>query len=190
MAFLPLRIFAAFSATLLFLAASCAAQNPRTSPTRLVSGVVKDALGRAVAGSNVTLRSMDGRSVRTATTDTRGAFRFKEPGAGFYSITAQSVGFKPATVPVLLSQNSRARVEIMLESKQALSLPVTASRIRTQNTLSSTETNKYTLTDHDISNLAQGQATPLNQVVLQMPGVGLDQNQEIHIRGEQMASTR
>ena len=29
-------------------------------------------------------------------------------------------------------------------------------------------------------------ATPLNQVMLQMPGVALDQNQEIHIRGEHM----
>jgi hypothetical protein len=29
-------------------------------------------------------------------------------------------------------------------------------------------------------------ATALNQVMLQMPGVALDQNQEIHIRGEHM----
>ena len=36
----------------------------------------------------------------------------------------------------------------------------------------------------EIAELAAGQATPLNQVVLQMPGVALDQNQEIHIRGE------
>ena len=40
--------------------------------------------------------------------------------------------------------------------------------------------------DSDINNLATGKYTPLNQVILQMPGFTLDQNQEIHIRGEHM----
>src|SRR6516164_2228138 len=40
--------------------------------------------------------------------------------------------------------------------------------------------------DSDINNLATGKYTPLNQVMLQIPGVTLDQNQEIHIRGEHM----
>ncbi len=75
---------------------------------------------------------------------------------------------------------------VTLESQQALTVPVSASRIRPQNGLSASGTNKYTLTARDIANLPEGEATPLNQVMLQMPGVALDQNQEIHIRGEHM----
>ncbi len=63
---------------------------------------------------------------------------------------------------------------------------LSANRIRVQNTLTETGASKYTLTKHDIKNLPQGEATPLNEVLLQMPGVALDQNQEIHVRGEHM----
>jgi len=71
-----------------------------------------------------------------------------------------------------------------MESVQALSLPVTASRVHPQNGLTATGVSKYTFTARDITGLPQAEATPLNQVLLQMPGVALDQNQEIHIRGE------
>ena len=71
-----------------------------------------------------------------------------------------------------------------MESMQALTLPVTASRVHPQNGLTATGVSKYTFTARDITGLPQAEATPLNQVLLQMPGVALDQNQEIHIRGE------
>ena len=71
-----------------------------------------------------------------------------------------------------------------MESMQALTVPITASRVHPQNGLTATGVSKYTFTARDITNLPQGEATPLNQVLLQMPGVALDQNQEIHIRGE------
>jgi hypothetical protein len=85
-----------------------------------------------------------------------------------------------------LPQNPRARIAITPESTQPLNLPVSASRIRAQNVLSSTAASKYTLTQKDINNLAHGEATLLNQLMLQMPGAALDQNQGIHIRGEHM----
>jgi len=147
---------------------------------------VKDSLGRPLAGSTITLQSDAGRIIGATTSDDHGLFKFKQPRAGTYSITAQSTGFRPATVLLMLPQSRQSGVEITQESCQALSFPVTASRIGAQNSLSSTGTNKYTLTEHDITNLPQGQATALNEVVLQMPGVALDQNQEIHIRGEHM----
>jgi hypothetical protein len=42
--------------------------------------------------------------------------------------------------------------------------------------------NQYTVTDHDIANLPAGTNTPLTDVIAQMPGVAIDQNQQIHIR--------
>jgi outer membrane receptor protein involved in Fe transport len=187
MAFFPLRIFAAFlSATIVLLALPCAAQNPGPTGGQFISGAVKDSLGRPVAGSRITLKSDRGKIIAVTKTDGGGLFTLREPHAGTYSIAAQSANFIPATVLLIVPQPRRSRLEITLESKEALSLPVTAPLIRAQNSLSSTGTNKYTLTAHDITNLSQGEATPLNQVVLQMPGVALDQNQEIHIRGEHM----
>jgi len=83
MAFFRLRLVAPLlSVIIVLLAAPCAAQNLGSRRTRYLSGFVKDALGRPLAGSNVTLKSIDGRVLRTATTDSRGVFRFKEPGAG------------------------------------------------------------------------------------------------------------
>jgi outer membrane receptor for ferrienterochelin and colicin len=48
--------------------------------------------------------------------------------------------------------------------------------------LSVTGANAYTTTAADIANLAAGTNTPLSDVLIQMPGVSLDQNQQIHIR--------
>jgi hypothetical protein len=83
MAFCQLQIVSRLlSAIFLFLSGPCAAQNFRVPSTKFLSGVVKDALGRPLARSNLTLKSMDGKVVGRTTTDSRGVFRFKEPGAG------------------------------------------------------------------------------------------------------------
>ena len=187
MAFFPLRIVAAFlSATILLFALPCAAQNPGPTGGQFISGVVKDSLGRPVMGCTIILKSDLGKITGVTKTDRNGLFKFSEPRAGTYSIGAQNSNFMPATVLLIVPQPRRNRLEITLESREALSLPVTARLIRAQNGLTSTGTNKYTLAAHDITNLSQGEATPLNQVLLQMPGVALDQNQEIHIRGQHM----
>ena len=104
--------------------------------------------------------------------------------SGTYVLMTRKKGYKPATKVVVLSPRTLNSVDLVLESEQALTVAVHATRLRAQNGLSPTGTSKYTMTQRDIAELAAGQATPLNQVVLQMPGVALDQNQEIHIRGE------
>jgi hypothetical protein len=93
-------------------------------------------------------------------------------------------GFDSANVIVVLPDKAGKPVAVVLEATRALTLPVSASRIHAQNQLTATGVSKYTLTARNITNLPQGEATPLNQVLLQMPGVALDKNQEIHIRGE------
>ena len=151
-----------------------------------LAGTVADALGRPVPGAIVTLQSGDGRPVTEATTNDHGQFRLSESVAGTYALVTHRKGFRPATKIVILPRSAGKHLEIVLESEEALTLPVSAGLVHPQNGLSQTGTNKYTLTAKDITNLPEGEATPLNQVVLQMPGVALDQNQEIHIRGEHM----
>jgi len=161
---------------------------------RSITGRVSDALGRPIVGAAVTLQAGDGRTVARAFTDGQGSYRLPERGAatnalappGTYVLMVRNKGFKPATMIIVLPERAAKRQNFALEAEQALIVPVSASRIRGQNGLSETGTSRYTLTAKDIANLPAGEATPLNQVLLQMPGVALDQNQEIHIRGEHM----
>ena len=48
--------------------------------------------------------------------------------------------------------------------------------------VSATGANDYSVTSQDISNLPQGENTNITDVLTQMPGVAIDQNQQIHIR--------
>ena len=69
-----------------------------------------------------------------------------------------------------------------LDAQTALTLPLNASMIRAQNSVSSTGANKYTMTAQDIKNLPRGDNSTITDVLTQMPGVAIDQNQQIHIR--------
>jgi outer membrane receptor protein involved in Fe transport len=160
------------------------AQGDQKPSAQLVTGSVRDALGRPVAEVEVTLRAQSGAEVAKARTDAQGRFTLTGIPSGAYVLLTRKEGFKPATKVVVLSQRAPSSVDLVLESKQALTVALNAPRHRAQNGLSSTGANEYTLTQRDIEELPAGQATPLNEVLLQMPGVALDQNQEIHIRGE------
>ncbi len=149
-----------------------------------LAGSVKDSLGRAVSGVTVTLQDFTGRAVVRTKTDPEGRFRLSVSKPGTYALITAKKGFKPATKVVTVPLGKQ--LELALSSEEALTLRVSANRIRVQNTLTETGASKYTFTGHDIRNLPQGEATPLNDVLLQMPGVALDQNQEIHVRGEHM----
>src|SRR5579864_3947238 len=48
--------------------------------------------------------------------------------------------------------------------------------------ISATGANQYGMTGDDISAAPKGRTAPLSDVLAQMPGVSLDQNQQIHIR--------
>lgn len=184
MAFTPCRIFSALLAGILFCSTTCGAQNA-SSPENL-SGTVQDALGRPIPNATITLNSPTGKTILKTRTNRQGVFILKEAAPGTYVITVWSAAFVPASATVTLPQRKATPIKITLESIPALVLTVTAKRILAQNGLSPSGANKYTLTAKDITNLPEGEATGLNQVMLQMPGVALDQNQEIHIRGEHM----
>ncbi|MGD0075579.1 MAG: TonB-dependent receptor [Candidatus Binataceae bacterium] len=151
-----------------------------------VTGTVKDALGRPLVGVSVSIQAADGRTIARSLTSDQGRFRFAGIRAGTYALVTRKKGFKPATMVIATPQQAGKSFDLVLASEEALTMRVSANRTRVQNTLTETGASKYTLTNQDIKNLPEGEATPLNQVVLQMPGVALDQNQEIHIRGEHL----
>ena len=47
-----------------------------------------------------------------------------------------------------------------------------------------TGNSQYTLTDHEIAALPQGENTSINEVLLQMPGVVQDDEAQVHVDGE------
>ncbi len=156
------------------------------SAIRTVKGTVRDALGRAVADVTVSLQVPGGKTIARALTDDRGRFRIAVTKAGTYALVTERKGFKPATQIIVVPLPAGRAIAIVIEAERALTIAVSASRLGAQNRLSDTGASKYTLTRQDIANLPAGEATPLNEVMLQMPGVALDQNQEIHVRGEHM----
>ena len=144
---------------------------------------VTDALGRPLSGVALELRARDGRTIAHGYTHQNGYARLPVASPGVYMLSATSAHFKPGS-KLIVWPSATSSISLILEAREALNVPITASRLHAQNGLSRTGASKYTLTAKDIASLPAGDATPLNEVLLQMPGVALDQNQEIHIRGE------
>ncbi|MGD0076771.1 MAG: TonB-dependent receptor [Candidatus Binataceae bacterium] len=159
--------------------------SPCLAGTQQISGTITDALGRPVAEVNVELRNGNGSAIAQAISDQAGRFKIALAKPGVYSLEAVKAGFKPATKIVVFPRSAGEPVSMTLETATALTLPVQGSLIRAQNSVSTTGANKYTLTAKDIANLPRGDNTTITDVLAQMPGVAIDQNQQIHIRNKE-----
>lgn len=78
---------------------------------------------------------------------------------GTYAVMTRKKGFKPARMVIILPTGPQEHLQLILESQQQLTFPVNAAELHRQNGLTSTGTNKYTLTAKDITNLPEGEAT-------------------------------
>ena len=163
-----------------------AAAEARTSARKTIKGSVKDALGRPVGGATIVLQNNQGKITSSATTAADGGFTLSAPGRGVYAIVATKSSFKRATRIVTMSKLGAKPIEIALESEAALSLSVVARKLdRARNTLSpTTGGSSYTFTEKALQQLPQGNNTPLNQVLLQAPGVVQDSYGQLHVRGD------
>jgi len=128
------------------------------------------------------LRNRGNVIIGHATTDQAGRFRIAPLKPGLYALVAMKPGFKTASKLVVVPLTAGETISIALGAQKALTLPVQAAMIRAPNGVSSTGANRYTMTAQDISNLPRGDNTTMTDVLVQMPGVALDQNQQIHIR--------
>jgi outer membrane receptor protein involved in Fe transport len=150
-----------------------------------VVGIVRDALGRPIDRVQLILQTQDGRFVARSRTDAAGRFQFRNVAPGTYLVEVSKQGFKTAASIAAVTSGAPANLDIALESQSVLSLQVVTTRINRQpNAISQTGNSEYTLTQHEISTLPQGQNTPINEVLLQMPGVVQDDEAQIHVGGE------
>ena len=157
-----------------------------TATNYRVTGVVKDALGRPIKQAALSLQSSKGQVVGHATSNDAGEFSFNAIPPGSYAVVATSSGFKTATSIVSVSAKGAPPVVLAMEAEKAVSLKVAATRLNQgRNSLSpTTGGSKYTFTQQAIQELPQGDNTPLNQVILQAPGVAQDSFGQLHVRGD------
>ncbi|MEZ5353668.1 MAG: carboxypeptidase regulatory-like domain-containing protein [Bryobacteraceae bacterium] len=82
----------------------------------VITGLVTDASGAAVAGGSVTATNLDTAETRQVSTSETGAYTIGPLRIGRYSVAVELAGFKRAVFPELrLSAQDRARVDLRLE---------------------------------------------------------------------------
>jgi hypothetical protein len=168
------------------------AQQPAAAGTTHVSGVVRTADGTPVAGAGIQL---SGTSYRAITTGS-GAFDLADVAPGTYTLVAHGPAKAGARVSVTTIAGQVTTVDLVLVPGGAA--PTTASgaetlpevKVQGQRAaapeygpgLSAAGSNQYTVSAAAIANLPVGTNTAITGVLTQMPGVAIDQNQQIHIR--------
>ena len=102
---------------------------PTSGPGRL-RGMVTDPSGAAVAGASVELKSADGATAASTSTDNAGMYFFSDVNAGKYELQLQSPGFKSDTLTELNVApgenivNARLEVGAVSETVEVAAQPV------------------------------------------------------------------
>ncbi len=167
-----------FSGLLLSIAASVV---PAAAQSAAVRGAVADSGGAAVAGAEVELRTAKGDLAGHGTTDRRGQFAVDQAAPGTYTLTVFKEGFQPVTQQIVLSHAGANPLAIVLSPGFAETVTVQAPPFAGPGVAPS-GSNDFTLGASEIASLPAGANTALSDVIARMPGVAIDQNQQIHIR--------
>jgi outer membrane receptor protein involved in Fe transport len=151
-----------------------------------VVGVVMDSLGKPIAGAQVSLLAADGHAVSATESDAHGQFTIAHVAPGVYQLNARKKAFQPSVTIVTVGEKTGPRQKLVLASNEALEIQVSAKRLdQARNTISvETGSSSYHLDHKAIAALPQGDSTPINQVVLQAPGVAQDSFGQVHVRGD------
>jgi len=156
--------------------------------TGQITGTVKDALGRPLGGARVRLEASDGSVAGQTTANEQGAFGFSNVSPGSYVVVGEQEGFETATSVVTVSAGGHSSAELALTSRQALELAVAAKRLEEARISIQPRigASTYELNRQAIETLPQGDNAPLNQVLLQAPGVTQDSTSSgfLHVRNE------
>ncbi len=185
----PRRATAAATVALVFGLALAAHAAP---PAGTIEGVARDEQQHAEAG--VTLRlEASGKEVARTTTAADGTFSFTGVTPGSYTIAAEKsgVGEGSADVTVAADAGVSAEVTLLAAAQQpAEEITVTAQRLAAAQLSIEPQigASTYSLSSQAIQQLPGGEDLPLNQVLLQTPGVNQDNqaNGALHIRNEHL----
>jgi outer membrane receptor protein involved in Fe transport len=92
-----------------------------------VNGTVEDPSGAPVRGAHVVIRNLDRNRTQTASTDSRGRFRFPLLAIGDYELTATVPGFATSRHRLRLAIGAALDVPVRLDVAQSATIDVTAS---------------------------------------------------------------
>lgn len=150
-----------------------------------ITGVVTTAGGRPLAGARLALHSADGQLIERTVSTSDGRFGFRPVPAGSYSVVGDKTGFATTSNAVAVTSGP-AHTALSLAPAQQHEVTIVAKRLeRPRNSLSPrTGGSAYHFSKRDIAKLPQGDNTPLNQVLVQAPGVTNDSYGQVHVRGD------
>lgn len=153
--------------------------------TGAVEGHLRDSAGSPFTNAEVRLYDSNGAPVGNTNADASGRFHFHGLQPGTYRISLQRPGYadNDSTVVVTAGQETHADLQLVA---QLQTVTVTAERMEhARNSLSpSTGSSQYVFDQATIENLPQGKNTPMNELLLQAPGVANDSFGQLHVRGD------
>jgi outer membrane receptor protein involved in Fe transport len=173
-------------AALLLIAQMLASQVLAAPADAPLAGTVTDTQGRALEGAEVSVQDVDGHELAHASTGRDGRFALEHVEPGTYLVTVSAKGFSGNSRIATVEAGHPGTLKVTLETGAALDVNVDVQRLdRARNgLLPEVGASVYRLTQADIDALPQGANTPLNQVLLQAPGVANDSFGQLHVRGD------
>ena len=173
-------------AALVSFAMITASQALAADANTTLDGTVKDSAGKPVDHAAVVLQDASGAQAGQTTTDAAGHFELLHVPTGTYAVTVTAPGFAAASQIATTAPASPANVAVVLSKGGTLDVQVNARRLNEARNglLPETGSSIYRITQADIQAMPQGQNTPLNQVLLQAPGVADDSYGQLHVRGD------
>jgi hypothetical protein len=114
---------------ILIVGATTGAAQGRSSTA--VSGVAADPSGAVLPGAQVELKTAQGTTAQTTTTDQTGTFRFEQVSPGRYDVLVTFEGFQPTTARLTVGSRSPAPLHVTLPLA-ALTQEVTVGNVLTE----------------------------------------------------------
>ena len=167
--------------------AACLAVTPLLAAT--INTTTKDAGGKPVGGVLTTLRDVAGHQVGQRTTDAQGLATFANVPAGRYIIESSKGTVAPATQAIEVTNAPDVAVTVLMPGEVRLApIAVIATRLKEARIALSPKigTTVYTLDSQLIAEYGAGENTPMNEVLLRLPGVAQDSKASgsLHVRDE------
>jgi hypothetical protein len=167
--------------------AACLATTSLNAAT--INSTTRDASGNPIAGVVLTLRDAAGNQVAQQTSDVKGAATFTNVPAGSYVLQSTGTIAPLVRQAIDVTDGPPMAVSVLVSSNVRIApLNVTATRLKEAQIALSPKigTTVYTIDQQLITEYGKGDNTPMNEVLLQLPGVAQDSKASgsIHVRDE------
>ncbi|HEX3633458.1 MAG TPA: TonB-dependent receptor [Casimicrobiaceae bacterium] len=153
-----------------------------------LNATARDTGGKGVAGVIITVRDASGTQVAQRPTDDQGVATFANIAPGHYTIQSDRTATVAGPRPVDVTEAEPAAVAFVLPNDSRIALQVTATRLREARIALSPKigTTVYTLDQELVAEYGAGENTPMNEVLLRLPGVAQDSKASgsLHVRDE------